>query len=221
MFERFTDRARRVIVLAQEEARLFGHNYIGTEHLVAGLVHEGEGIAGLVLTEAGVNLEDVRKLIVDRAGENPNGSRGHIPFTPRTRKVIELTLREALDLGHNYVGTEHILLAIEREGQGTGMQILEQLGVRDLLRRRTIDKTLGRERPRLNDVRRFVLERSEDVSGVSGTGTVAEGVRFSDGIVVVRWTSSDHRSTVVWERLESVLAIHGHDGRTIVRWLDA
>jgi ATP-dependent Clp protease ATP-binding subunit ClpA len=220
MFERFTDRARRVIVLAQEEARLLGHSYIGTEHLAAGLVHEGEGIAGLVLTEAGVNLEGVRKLVIDRIGENPNGPRGHIPFTPRMRKVIELSLREALNLGHNYVGTEHLLLGLEREGQGTGIQILDQLGVQDL-RRRVMDKILGLEFPIAVTMRRFVLQRSEDVSGVSGIGTVAEGAQFSDLKVVVRWISGDHRSTVVWDDIESVLAIHGHDGRTVVRWLDA
>ncbi|MBM2621065.1 ATP-dependent Clp protease ATP-binding subunit [Actinoplanes sp. LDG1-06] len=122
MFERFTDRARRVVVLAQEEARTLNHNYIGTEHLLLGLIREGDGIAGQALHSAGVTLDGVRAQLEERAETSPAG---HIPFTPRAKKVLELALREALQLGHNYIGTEHILLGLMREGEGTAMRVLQ------------------------------------------------------------------------------------------------
>jgi ATP-dependent Clp protease ATP-binding subunit ClpC len=129
MFERFTDRARRVVVLAQEEARMLNHNYIGTEHILLGLVHEGEGVAALVLTGLGVSLEDVRRQVQEIIGEGGRAAAGHIPFTPRAKKVLELSLRESLQLGHNYIGTEHILLGLIREGEGVAAQVMHHMGV--------------------------------------------------------------------------------------------
>ena len=128
MFERFTDRARRVIVLAQEEARLLHHSYIGTEHILLGLIHEGEGVAAKALDQLGINLEEVRKQVVEIIGQGQPQSEGHIPFTPRAKRVLELSLREALQLGHNYIGTEHILLGLIREGEGVAAQVLTKLG---------------------------------------------------------------------------------------------
>ena len=116
LFERFTDRARRVVVLAQEEARLLNHNYIGTEHILLGLIHEGEGIASQALESLGISLEAVRDQVEEIIGQGSQSPNGHIPFTPRAKKVLELSLREALQLGHNYIGTEHILLGLIREG---------------------------------------------------------------------------------------------------------
>ncbi|MDP9223766.1 MAG: ATP-dependent Clp protease ATP-binding subunit, partial [Actinomycetota bacterium] len=128
MFERFTDRARRVVVLAQEEARLLNHNYIGTEHILLGLIHEGEGVAAKALESMGISLERVRQQVEEIIGAGQSPPSGHIPFTPRAKKVLELSLREALQLGHNYIGTEHILLGLIREGEGVAAQVLVKLG---------------------------------------------------------------------------------------------
>jgi len=128
MFERFTDRARRVVVLAQEEARLLNHNYIGTEHILLGLLNEGEGIAAQALEGLAIDLTSVRDEVVKIIGQGQQSPSGHIPFTPRAKKVLELSLREALQLGHNYIGTEHILLGLIREGDGVAAQVLQQLG---------------------------------------------------------------------------------------------
>ncbi len=128
MFERFTDRARRVVVLAQEEARLLNHNYIGTEHILLGLIHEGEGVAAKALESLGISLEAVRAQVEEIIGHGGQAPSGHIPFTPRAKKVLELSLREALQLGHNYIGTEHILLGLIREGEGVAAQVLVKLG---------------------------------------------------------------------------------------------
>ncbi|HLF99586.1 MAG TPA: ATP-dependent Clp protease ATP-binding subunit [Acidimicrobiia bacterium] len=128
MFERFTDRARRVVVLAQEEARLLNHNYIGTEHILLGLIHEGEGVAAKALESLGISLEAVRAQVEEIIGQGGSSPSGHIPFTPRAKKVLELSLREALQLGHNYIGTEHILLGLIREGEGVAAQVLQKLG---------------------------------------------------------------------------------------------
>jgi ATP-dependent Clp protease ATP-binding subunit ClpC len=129
MFERFTDRARRVVVLAQEEAKMLNHNYIGSEHLLLGLLHEGEGVAAKSLEQVGVTLEEAREQVEDIIGVGQQPPTGHIPFTPRGKKVLELSFREALQLGHNYVGTEHILLGLIREGEGVAVQVLVKLGV--------------------------------------------------------------------------------------------
>ena len=128
MFERFTDRARRVVVLAQEEARMLNHNYIGTEHILLGLIHEGEGVAAKAMESLGISLEAVRQQVEEIIGQGQQAPSGHIPFTPRAKKVLELSLREALQLGHNYIGTEHILLGLIREGEGVAAQVLVKLG---------------------------------------------------------------------------------------------
>jgi ATP-dependent Clp protease ATP-binding subunit ClpA len=128
VFERFTDRARRVIVLAQEEARLLNHNDIGTEHILLGLIHEGEGVAARALESLDISLEAVRTEVTEIIGQGQSPPTGHIPFTPRAKKVLELSLREALELGHDYIGTEHILLGLLREGEGVAAQVLVKLG---------------------------------------------------------------------------------------------
>jgi hypothetical protein len=128
MFERFTDRARRVVVLAQEEARLLNHNYIGTEHLLLGLVREGEGVAAEALESFGISLEALRAQVEEIIGQGQGAQSGHVPFTPRAKKVLELSLREALQLSHNYIGTEHILLGLVREGEGVAAQVLVKSG---------------------------------------------------------------------------------------------
>jgi hypothetical protein len=128
VFERFTDRARRVVVLAQEESRLLNHNYIGTEHVLLGLISEGDGVAAQVLEGMEISLPAVRAEVQAIIGEGSRAPSGHIPFTPRAKKVLELSLREALQLGHNYIGTEHILLGLLREGEGVGAEVLIKLG---------------------------------------------------------------------------------------------
>ena len=128
MFERFTDRARRVVVLAQEEARMLNHNYIGTEHILLGLIHEGEGVAAKALVSLGISLDAVRHQVEEIIGQGQQAPSGHIPFTPRAKKVLELSHREAVQLGHNYIGTEHILLGLIRESDGVAAQVLVTLG---------------------------------------------------------------------------------------------
>jgi Clp amino terminal domain, pathogenicity island component/UvrB/uvrC motif len=156
MFERFTDRARRVVVLAQEEARMLNHNYIGTEHLLLGLIHEGEGVAARALEAMGISLEVVRLQVEEIIGQGQEAPSGHIPFTPRAKKVLELSLREATQLGHEHIGTEHILLGLVREGDGVAAQVLVKLGadlnrvrqqVIGLLRGRVGRSPAGEDRP--------------------------------------------------------------------------
>ncbi len=166
MFERFTDRARRVVVLAQEEARLLNHNYIGTEHILLGLIHEGEGVAAKALESLGISLEAVRQQVEEIIGQGGSSPSGHIPFTPRAKKVLELSLREALQLGHNYIGTEHILLGLIREGEGVAAQVLVKLGA-DLSR-----------------VRQQVIQLLSGYPGPTGTGSqtpAAPGEKASTG----------------------------------------
>ncbi|QCB95868.1 ATP-dependent Clp protease ATP-binding subunit [Arthrobacter sp. PAMC25564] len=155
MFERFTDRARRVVVLAQEEARMLNHNYIGTEHILLGLIHEGEGVAAKALESLGISLDGVREQVQEIIGQGQQAPSGHIPFTPRAKKVLELSLREALQLGHNYIGTEHILLGLIREGEGVAAQVLVKLGAD------------------LNRVRQQVIQL---LSGYQGKETTGAGV---------------------------------------------
>jgi ATP-dependent Clp protease ATP-binding subunit ClpC len=157
VFERFTDRARRVVVLAQEEARLLNHNYIGTEHILLGLIHEGEGVAAKALESLGISLEAVRNQVEEIIGQGGSSPSGHIPFTPRAKKVLELSLREALQLGHNYIGTEHILLGLIREGEGVAAQVLVKLGA-DLSR-----------------VRQQVIQLLSGYSGPAGSGSGGSG----------------------------------------------
>ena len=144
MFERFTDRARRVVVLAQEEARMLSHNYIGTEHILLGLIHEGEGVAAKALESLDISLEAVRAQVEEIIGQGGSSPSGHIPFTPRAKKVLELSLREALRLGHRYIGTEHLLLGLVREGEGMAATILVRHGAGlDEVRRLVIDALRG------------------------------------------------------------------------------
>jgi ATP-dependent Clp protease ATP-binding subunit ClpC len=156
MFERFTDRARRVMVLAQEEARMLNHNYIGTEHILLGLIHEGEGVAAKALESLGISLDAVRQQVEEIIGQGQQAPSGHIPFTPRAKKVLELAQREARALGHDYVGTEHILLGLVREGDGVAAQVLVRLGAD------------------LNRVRQQVVQL---LHGHQGTDVTGEGSR--------------------------------------------
>jgi hypothetical protein len=145
VFERFTDRARRVLVLAQEEARLLNHGFIGTEHILLGLIHEGDGVAAQALAEMEISLEAVRAEVEDVIGLSTTIPMGSPPFTPRAKKVLELSLREAIQLGHNYIGTEHMLLGLVREGEGVAAQVLVSLGA-DLARvRETVIQLLAGE----------------------------------------------------------------------------
>jgi ATP-dependent Clp protease ATP-binding subunit ClpC len=144
MFERFTDRARRVVVLAQDEARLLDHNYIGTEHLLLGLLQEGHGVAAQALDALGVSLAEVRRQVEEIIGRGSGQQPGHLPFTPRAKKVLELSFREALKLGHDYIGTEHILLGMVREGEGVAAQVLAALGAGEDQVRDKVTEVLGR-----------------------------------------------------------------------------
>jgi ATP-dependent Clp protease ATP-binding subunit ClpC len=128
LFESFTDRARRVVVLAQEEARLLNHSYIGTEHILLGLINEGEGVAARALRALDVSLDEARAQVERIIGAGKMPAAGHVPFTPRAKKVLELALREAMELGHQYIGTEHLLLGLIREGEGVGARVLVELG---------------------------------------------------------------------------------------------
>ncbi len=163
MFERFTDRARRVVVLAQEEARMLNHNYIGTEHILLGLIHEGEGVAAKALESLNISLEAVRQQVEEIIGQGQAAPTGHIPFTPRAKKVLELSLREALQLGHNYIGTEHILLGLIREGEGVAAQVLQKLGAD------------------LNRVRQTVIQLLSGYTGGKGEQVAAGGGQQQEG----------------------------------------
>jgi ATP-dependent Clp protease ATP-binding subunit ClpC len=163
MFERFTDRARRVLVLAQEEARLLNHNFIGTEHILLGLIHEGEGVAAKALESLGISLEAVREKVEETIGPAGSSTTGSPPFTPRAKKVLELSLREALQLGHNYIGTEHMLLGLVREGEGVAVQVLVSLGA-DLSR-----------------VRQQVIQLLSGYQSPGGKETAGAGVGSSTG----------------------------------------
>ena len=165
MFERFTNRARHVVVLAQEEARLLSHNYIGTEHILLGLLGEPESIAGETLISFGITLDIGRREVEERVGLGKKAPSGHIPFTPRAKKVLELSLREALSLGHNYIGTEHILLGLIREGDGVAAQII-------------------RDRVDLQQLRAAVIEAVPQSAG-TGAGEPGEGAEETNA--VLRW----------------------------------
>ncbi|MEP1122971.1 MAG: ATP-dependent Clp protease ATP-binding subunit [Ilumatobacter sp.] len=182
MFERFTDRARRVVVLAQEEARLLNHSYIGTEHILLGLIHEGEGVAAKALESLGISLEAVRSQVEEIIGTGGSSPSGHIPFTPRAKKVLELSLREALQLGHNYIGTEHILLGLIREGEGVAAQVLVKLGA-DLsrVRQQVIQLLSGYQGP-----------AGASGSG-SGSGSSSGGGRETAGAGVGKGSGEDEK----------------------------
>jgi ATP-dependent Clp protease ATP-binding subunit ClpC len=176
VFERFTDRARRVVVLAQEEARMLRHNYIGTEHILLGLVREGGGVAAMALESLNISLEAVRQQVGEIIGHGQAAPTGHIPFTPRAKKVLELSLREALQLGHHYIGTEHILLGLIREGDGVAAQVLQKLGAD------------------LNRVRQTIIQLLSEYTGgeAAAAGGTAETTALMSKVVPADvWASSE------------------------------
>ncbi|MDX1689594.1 MAG: ATP-dependent Clp protease ATP-binding subunit [Acidimicrobiia bacterium] len=180
MFERFTDRARRVVVLAQEEARLLNHNYIGTEHILLGLIHEGEGVAARALEGMGISLESVRTQVVEIIGQGAQAPSGHIPFTPRAKKVLELSLREALQLGHNYIGTEHILLGLIREGEGVAAQVLQKLGAELHKVRQTVIQLLSGAQSEDEPTAAGARSSSSESSSRRGGGSESSGSTVLD-----------------------------------------
>jgi ATP-dependent Clp protease ATP-binding subunit ClpC len=198
MFERFTDRARRVVVLAQEEARLLDHNYIGTEHVLLGLIREGQGVAAKALESLGIRLEVVRQQVEEIIGRGQQAQSGHIPFTPRAKRVLELSLREAHHLGHDYIGTEHILLGLLREGEGVAAQVLVRLGAD------------------LNRVRQQVIQllagRGPEATIRVGAGEVGEDVLLRRAVTREHWVAEVQSALAkITERLE---AIERHLGMT-------
>ena len=190
MFERFTDRARRVVVLAQEEARALNHNYIGTEHLLLGLIHEGEGVAAKALESMDISLGAVREKVQEDIGQGQQNPPGHIPFTPRAKKVLELSLREALQLGHNYIGTEHILLGLIREGEGVAAQVLVQLGAD------------------LNRVRQTVIQLLSGYQGGAQGGKETAGAGVGQG-----GEAGQNAGSVVLDQFGRNLTAAAHDGK--------
>jgi ATP-dependent Clp protease ATP-binding subunit ClpA len=172
MFERFTSRARHVVVLAQEEARRLNHNYIGTEHILLGLHGEPDSVAGHVLTGLGMSLESTRREVTAIIGAGAETRSGHIPFTPRAKKVLELSLREALQLQHNYIGTEHILLGLLREGDGVAAQILLQHAEFAMIRQAVIDQLPAPSAETGGRGRRWLRRRG--TAGPAEPGTPAE-----------------------------------------------
>jgi ATP-dependent Clp protease ATP-binding subunit ClpC len=199
VFERFTERSRRVVVLAQEEARLLNHNHIGTEHILLGLLHEGEGVAGRVLTDLGVSLSEARDRVLDIIGRGEHEAHGHIPFTPRAKKVLELALREALELKEPYIGTEHILLGLVREGEGVGALVLIALGAPlDRVRRR-VAELAGTDPPAEGET-----PTAFAVAAGSGPGPGGLGFRMrADSLAEVRrlLVSIDRRLAVIEQHL--------------------
>jgi len=195
MFERFSDRARRVVVLAQEEARLLNHNYIGTEHILLGLVHEREGVAARALESLGVRLDRVCQLVEEIIGQGGSSPSGHIPFTPRAKKVLELSLREAIQLGHNHIGTEHILLGLLKEGEGVACKVLVKLGANlPKVRARVLElvaddggEGAAAPTPTLSAELRAVIEEARGEAAAAGESEVAPihmflaAVHYPDG----------------------------------------
>ena len=188
MFERFTDRARRVVVLAQEEARMLSHGYIGTEHLLLGLIHEGGGASGAALESLSITLDDARAQVVSIVPRGQEPLSGHIPFTPRAKEILELSLREALDLGHSSIGPEHILLGVVREGQGVANQVLA---------------TLGADGPSVRaEVMRFVQQgEAEDEAGTEAEAGEERVVRLPPD---VRLVGSPAQLARVMRRLDQI-----------------
>ncbi|MCK6096061.1 ATP-dependent Clp protease ATP-binding subunit [Micrococcus sp. EYE_162] len=190
MFERFTDRARRVVVLAQEEARMLNHSYIGTEHILLGLIHEGEGVAAKALESMDISLGAVREKVQEDIGQGQQNPPGHIPFTPRAKKVLELSLREALQLGHNYIGTEHILLGLIREGEGVAAQVLVKLGAD------------------LNRVRQTVIQLLSGYQGGAQGGKETAGAGVGAGS-----DAGQNAGSVVLDQFGRNLTAAAHDGK--------
>jgi ATP-dependent Clp protease ATP-binding subunit ClpA len=196
MFERFTDRARRVLVLAQEEARLLNHNFIGTEHILLGLIHEEEGVAAKALESLGIGLDAVRIKVMDTIGPAGSSMTGSPPFTPRAKKVLELSLREALQLGHNYIGTEHMLLGIVREGEGVAAQVLVAMGADLAVVRQAVIQRLS------------MLPRSRGVSG--GGWAPAESAPTGGWARLQARTPAALRVDVAARRLAEGMAVGTH-----------
>jgi ATP-dependent Clp protease ATP-binding subunit ClpA len=178
MFERFTDRARAAVVLAQEEARRLQHGYIGTEHVLLGLLREPDGVAGRALARLGIGIDGTRRAVEEIIGRGEGAPTGHIPFTPRAKKVLELSLREALQLRHNYIGTEHILLGLVREGEGVAAQILVQRGGSLVRVRETVMQELDpvgvraeAERSRRTPAAEEAVAAADAISGVAPMGS--------------------------------------------------
>jgi ATP-dependent Clp protease ATP-binding subunit ClpA len=175
LFERFTDRAQRVVVFAQEESRLLNHDYIGTEHILLGLIHEGEGVAAMALGSLGISLEEARRQVEEIIGAGQSPPSGHIPFTPRAKKVLEMSLREALDLGYNYIGTEHILLGVIAEGKGVAARVLIELGAGLAEAREAVIQSLSGLDPSLHEAREAAYRRRQTMAWT--TNPPAEGSR--------------------------------------------
>jgi hypothetical protein len=193
VFERFTDRARRVVVLAQEEARTLNHNYIGTEHLLLGLINEGEGVAALALEQLNISLDAVRSQVEEIIGLGEAALSGHIPFTPRAKKVLEMSLREAIQLGHNYIGTEHILLGLIREGEGVAAQVLNKLGA-DLNRVR--EQVLQLLSGYTGTTGELTAEIGPDEPGAAPRGPAWRVERISPGVRLRRSEGEPERSPI-------------------------
>ncbi len=196
MFERFTDRARRAIVLAQDEARKLDHNHIGTEHILLGLLRDGEGVAVAALDGLGISLEETRAKVTEIIGRGSDQPSGHIPFTPRAKKVLELSLREALELGTDYIGTEHILLGLIREGEGVAAQVLVDLGAGlDQTREKVLEliREGGAESEPAGELEARLTSIGPDVRIVGSPAQVAE--------IIARLRSIDGRLAAVERHL--------------------
>ena len=194
MFERFTDRARRVVVLAQEEARRLDHNYIGTEHILLGLLRDGEGVAVEALGGLGISLDETRAKVEEIIGRGSDQPSGHIPFTPRAKKVLELSLREALELGTDYIGTEHILLGLIREGQGVAAQVLVDLGAGlDQTREKVLELIRGGEDEPASELEARLTRMGPEVRVVGSPAQVSE--------IIARLRSIDGRLAAVERHL--------------------
>jgi ATP-dependent Clp protease ATP-binding subunit ClpA len=214
MFERFTDRARRVVVLAQEEARLLNHNYIGTEHILLGLIQEGHGVAAKALAGLDIPLERARSEVEHIIGRGRELRAGHIPFTPRAKKVLELSLREALQLGHNYIGTEHILLGLLREGEGVAAQVLQKLGA-----------DLNRVRQQVIQLLREYTGEGEEASEPGQTVAygpfdppLSAGSRFVLGLAASTAKKMDHRSI---RPVDLLVGLFAAGDREVARMLES
>lgn len=205
MFERYTDRARRVIVCSQDAARDLKHNYIGTEHLLLGMLLEAEGMAALSLNDVGIAHAETRERVLAVIGEGKNAPSGHIPFTPRLKKVCELALREALQLGCNYIGTEHLLLGLIREGEGVGAGVIAQTVPLDVVRKAVIDrlgaahKAEQEQRAANQPPTKFRAHQMVAHVLAREVGTVV-GVDFGEALVQVEVSEGDQR----WWRIENV-----------------
>ena len=214
MFERFSDRARRVVVMAQEEARMLDHNYIGTEHLLLGLIREGEGVAAMTLESLGVRLDAVRHQVEEIVGRGQQMPSGHIPFTKRAKKALELALPESQQLGHNYIGTEHILLGLLREGEGVAAQVLVKLGA-DLnrVRQQVIQLLHGYQGPQ--------PARVGMAAAVTGEGSGLERrLAAIEGWVGMRPDMSDLDQEIAQVRREKEAAIDRQDFENSARLRD-